>query len=104
MERRTPNQSRALTTFKAFELLTGKVEIPVQGYDGYTDGKSTDLSLFISEQMRLDWRANRAALLKVWRSGDPYDFFPWLPWLYIERSEPQPWCERVFGPGADGQL
>ena len=48
----------------------------------------TDLTAFISNDMRNDWDANRAELLAFWRSGKTEtDVFPdALPWLYVDGS------------------
>jgi hypothetical protein len=45
------------------ELLTGRIAYPVQGYTGSGDGIGTDLTAFISDQMRNDWKNNRAVLM-----------------------------------------
>jgi hypothetical protein len=53
-------------------------------------------SLFISDEMRRDWAANREELLGVWRSSKtmveayPADCLPWLPF----RGHPgtMPWA------------
>ena len=89
MERRAPSQSRGLTAYRAYELLNGKIDYPVMSYySGYGDGQSTDLSLFISEQMRADWLGNRKLLLRVWQSGElfPHDVLDWRPHLSIDHD------------------
>ena len=105
MERRTPSKSRVLSPYRACELLIGRCEfLDVGDYDGYaTDGKGGDLSAYISEEMRLDWVANRRELLKVWRSGMPCPesfevLAVWPPWLFFKHDgEPLPWAARQFG-------
>ena len=85
------------TAYRAYELLSGKIFYPNQGYDGYGDGKSANLSDLISDEMRADWLANREALLEVWGSDKTLYFFPWKPWLDVYRPEALPWAERQFG-------
>jgi len=91
---------RQLTMYCAYELLTGKIIYPQQGYDGYGDGGSTDLSNYISGTMKADWQANREFLLEVWQSGQVYptEFSPrWRPWLSVNHDDSLPWAERQFG-------
>jgi hypothetical protein len=83
--------------YKRHELLTGRIEYPVQGYSGYGDGVGTDLVAFITAEMRIDWEANRAELLAFWRSGKTEaDVFPHaLPWLYVGlNADTLPWAAR----------
>ena len=74
-----------LGPYRRNELLTGRIQYPVQGYTGYGDGVGTDLTAFITDGMRADWAANREELLAFWRSGKTEaDVFPdALPWLYV---------------------
>jgi hypothetical protein len=71
---------RGLTAYKVYELLTGEIRYPVQGYSGYgnalLDQSHASLTAnYISDQMREDWEANREALMAFWRSGKlAYDF------------------------------
>ena len=82
---RRKRASRSLIgPYRRHELLTGRIQYPVQGYMGYGDGVGTDLTAFISNEMRRDWAANRDELLKFWKSGEytSYRVFPdSLPWL-----------------------
>jgi hypothetical protein len=41
--------------YRRHELLTGRIQYPVLGYTGYGDGIGTDLTAFITDQMRADW-------------------------------------------------
>ena len=49
--------------YRRHELLTGEIKYPVQGYTGYGDGVATELTKFISDEMRNDWERNREALM-----------------------------------------
>ena len=63
------------------------------GYTGYGDGVGTDLTAFISNEMRADWTANREELLAFWQSGAPDNFPDSLPWLYVHGSAGSlPWA------------
>ncbi len=99
MERRRSDLRRGLSAYKSYELLSGRVYLPTLGYNGCGNGTSDDLSVFISEDMKRDWSANRRQLLAVWRDEvDVYDALgDWRPWLYIDRDDELPWCERQFG-------
>ena len=55
--------------YRRNELLTGRIQYPVQGYSGYGDGAGTDLTALISDEMRSDREANRKALTEFWLSG-----------------------------------
>ncbi len=55
---------RELTPYKKHELLTGTMFYPMQGYDGYGDGKSTNVADYNSDEMRADWQAHRDDFLK----------------------------------------
>ena len=69
--------------YKRYELLTGEIRYPAQNYSGYGDGRGTDLTAFISDEMRNDWANNRAELIAFWKSGQSPVIFPdCLPWLY----------------------
>ena len=97
--RRRRGSRLQLSAYRRHELMGGWATYPVQGYDGYGDGRERDMRKFISDEMRRDWQANRAALLEYWHSGKseaevfPHDCLPWLC-LGRDRSTPQPWaCE-----------
>ena len=68
IRRRRRSSRMNLGPYRRHELLGGVATYPVQGYDGYGDGHDTDMRKFISDEMRRDWIANRAALLEFWRS------------------------------------
>ncbi|MDA9521479.1 hypothetical protein XI06_14240 [Bradyrhizobium sp. CCBAU 11434] len=71
--------------YKRHELLFGEIRYPVYGYSGYGDGFGTDLTVFISDDMREDWNANRDELVSFWKSGEFTDFETFsdsLPWLF----------------------
>jgi hypothetical protein len=77
---------RELGPYRRHELLTGEIFYPQEGYSGYANGTDTDLSVFISDEMRADWRSNRTELMKFWRSGEyttPDIFSDSKPWLFI---------------------
>ena len=63
---------------------------------GYGDGIGTDLTAFISDQMRNDWKNNSAVLMAFWQSGKhtAADAFPdSLPWLFVRGSaDTLPWA------------
>jgi hypothetical protein len=83
--------------YKRHELLTGRIVYPAQGYSGYGDGIGTDLTAFITHEMRADWEANRAELMAFLRSDKTEaDVFPdALPWLYVGGSaDSLPWAAR----------
>jgi hypothetical protein len=89
--------SRQLNAYRRHELLTGEVKL-APSYAGYTDGHSTDLEAFISDEMRRDWQDNRAELLEFWKSGKytTVDVFPnSLPWLFVRGRAGRPcWAEQ----------
>ena len=82
--RRKRTSRMALGPYKRHELLTGRIDYPVQNYSGYGDSRSTNVADYVSDDMRADWEANREALLEFWRSGKsdaeafPDDCLPWL--------------------------
>jgi hypothetical protein len=82
--------------YKRHELLTGEIRYPVRGYTGYGDGVGTDLTAFISAEMRADWEANRDELTAFWKSGKhttPDVFSDSLPWLFVRgRADELPWA------------
>jgi hypothetical protein len=85
--------------YRRHELLTGRIQYPVLGYTGYGDGVGTDLTAFISDEVRADWLANRTELLAFWQSGKTEaDVFPdALPWLYGGGSaDALPWAARYL--------
>ncbi|MGY4283619.1 hypothetical protein ACVWXO_002839 [Bradyrhizobium sp. LM2.7] len=67
--RRRRGSRLQLGPYKRHELLMGRIEYPVLGYDGYGNGRDTDLTKFISADMRRDWQANRDELMEFWQSG-----------------------------------
>ncbi len=95
--RRRRGSRLSLGPYKRHELLGGRIDYPVQGYDGYGDSGSTAVADYISDQMKADWRANREALLEFWRSGksDAEVFPDTLPWLITHGSADKlPWAAR----------
>jgi hypothetical protein len=62
--RRRRTSRLSLGPYRRHELLTGHIEYPVLGYDGYGNGRDTDLTKFISAQMKADWLANREQLME----------------------------------------
>ena len=94
----SPELAMQIGPYRRHELLGGVITYPVQGYDGYGDGRGRDLREFITVGMSADWAANREALLEFWRSGgSDADAFPddTLPWLctYIA-ADRLPWACR----------
>jgi hypothetical protein len=82
------------SAYQASELLTGKINYPVLGYDGYGDGVGRELTDFIGPVMRADWARHRAALLAFWISGRYSSELPnRKPWLWY-RGAPgtRPWA------------
>jgi hypothetical protein len=63
--------------------LRGRIQYPVQGYTGYGDGVGSDLTVFISDQMRADWKPSKPPRRDALRRtglmvenctyGQPYD-------------------------------
>lgn len=82
--RRRRGSRMSLGPYRRNELLTGRIQYPVQSYTGYGDGRSTNVADYISDRMKADWQANREALLAFWHSGTseaeafPDDCLPWL--------------------------
>ena len=97
---RKRQSQRELGPYKRHELLTGEINYPMAGYTGYGDGKSTDLTAFISAEMRADWEANRDELLAFWASGEhtTMKVFPdSVPWLFVCGSpDTLPWAADQF--------
>ena len=97
--RRRRGSRLQLGPYRRHELLGGWADYPVQGYDGYGDGRETDMRKFISAEMKADWQANRAALMEFWESGmSDNEAFPHdtLPWLCLGPRGPLPWaCEHL---------
>ena len=103
-------QRRGLTAYKLHQLLTGKIMYPMLGYTGYGDrsarGHDDLAENWISDAMRQDWVANRAALLSFWRSGkytttdDLAEFglnVRMPPWLFVHGSRGSlPWAAKQF--------
>jgi len=98
--RRKRTSRSELGPYRRHELLTGEIMYPVMGYTGYGDGENTDLTAFISDEMRADWEANRDELLKFWRSGEYTcgETFPdSVPWLFVRGSRGTlPWAAKQF--------
>ena len=95
--RRKRASRSSIGPYRRHELLTGRIAYPVQGYTGYGDGIGTDLTAFITHEMRADWKANREELVAFWQSGKTEaDVFPdALPWLYVGASaDTLPWAAR----------
>ena len=67
--RRKRTSRLSISPYRRHELLTGHIVYPVRGYSGYGDGVGTDLTKFISDEMRNDWRNNRDELMAFWKSG-----------------------------------
>ena len=61
--RRKRTSRLSLSAYRRHELLTGRIVYPVQGYDGYGDGRSTNVADYISDEMKADWLANRTGCL-----------------------------------------
>jgi hypothetical protein len=81
--------------YRRHDLLTGRIVYPVQGYTSYGDGIGTDLTAFITDEMRAGWEANRDELMAFGRLGKTEaDVFPdALPWLYMGGSaDTLPWA------------
>jgi hypothetical protein len=94
--RRKRASRSSIGPYRRHELLTGRIVYPVQGYTGYGDGVGTDLTAFVSAEMRADWDANRDGLLELWRSGEhthPDKFPDSLPWLFVRGGDGSlPWA------------
>ena len=76
--RRRRSSRLQLGPYKRHELLTGEVKIVVQGYSGYANGRDTDLSKFISDEMRRDWANNRERTARILEIGQLVGRFPGL--------------------------
>jgi hypothetical protein len=96
--RRRRASRMSLGPYRRHELLVGRILYPIQGYDGYGDGLSTNVADFIGLEMRADWAANRVALVEFWESGESPTVFPdCLPWLYTHRiAGISPWGCRYL--------
>jgi hypothetical protein len=92
--RRKRTSRLSIGPYRRHELLTGRIQYPVQGYTGYGDGISNNVADFIGPVMRADWAANREELVAFWKSGQSPNIFPdCLPWLYTHRSaDTLPWA------------
>jgi hypothetical protein len=93
--RRKRTSRLSLSAYRRHELLTGRIVYPVQGYDGYGDGRSTNVADYISDEMKADWLANRTVLLEFWQSGmSDAEAFPddCLPWLCLGPRDRLPWA------------
>ena len=93
---------RPLTAEKIYELLYGEPGYCLpQYYQGYADAVSRDpdITHFISDEMKADWRANRDKLMQLWRGeGDHKHLFGCqrLPWLCCDDDHEWPWAARTF--------
>jgi|SRR5258705_11994908 hypothetical protein len=93
--RRKRTSRLSIGPYRRHELLTGRIQYPVQGYTGYGNGVGTDLMAFISDGMRTDWAANRDELMEFWRSGESDNFADSLPWLFVRGGDGSlPWAAR----------
>jgi hypothetical protein len=106
--RRRRTARRELGVYKRHELITGRIMYPQLDYDGYGDGVSRDLSDFISEDMRLDWQANRDVILQWWASCENEGYLPppiVPPWLAARGSlDLLPWAGEQFDEDPDATL
>src|SRR6516164_5949914 len=83
---RQKRRPRQLGPYRRHELLTGEICYPEYGYTGYGDGRGTDLTAFVSDEMRSDWAEHRDELIKFWKSAayTSPDVFPdSKPWLFV---------------------
>jgi hypothetical protein len=82
------------SAYQASELLTGKIDYPVLGYDGYGDGVGRELTDFIGPLMRADWARHRDALLAFWISARYSCELPnTKPWLFYHGAPgTRPWA------------
>ena len=97
--RRKRTSRLSLSAYRRHELLTGRIVYPVQGYDGYGDGLSTNVADYISDEMKADWLANRTVLLEFWQSGmSDAEAFPddCLPWLCLGPKDRLPWAAQFL--------
>jgi hypothetical protein len=96
---------RQLTVYQRHELVSGRIFYPQNGYTGYGDGVRRDLSVFISEDMKLDYWANRTMLLEWWASGESEGHFPppvTPPWLNAHGNpDTLPWACQYFEDDLD---
>ena len=103
--RRKRTSRLSLSAYRRHELLTGRIVYPVQGYDGYGDGRSTNVADYISDEMRRNWQTHREALLAFWRLGkSDAEVFPddCLPWLCLGPRDRLPWAEQHLDGGRTG--
>jgi hypothetical protein len=96
--RRKRSSRSNIGPYRRHELLFGDICYPLQGYNGYGDGKGTNLVDFISAEMKADWEQNRDELMEFWKSGEytgPRTFSDSKPWLF-ERGYPGtlPWAAK----------
>jgi hypothetical protein len=79
--------------------LTGEIRLSFE-YTGYGDGVNTDLTDFISDEMRSDWETHRDELMAFWESGEPttLETFPdSKPWLFAYGTPGTvPWAAKQF--------
>ena len=97
---RQKRRPRQLGPYRRHELLTGEICYVEHGYSGYGDGRGTDLTAFISDEMRRGWAEHRDELIKFWRSGEytsPEIFPDSKPWLFVCGSaDTLPWAAEKF--------
>jgi hypothetical protein len=95
--RRKRTSRLSIGPYKRHELLTGEVKL-APSYAGYGDGVGTDLTTFINDEMRNDWKIHREELMAFWKSGKytTADVFrDSLPWLFVRGSaDTLPWAAR----------
>ena len=100
IKRRMHSSRTKLGAYRIFELLTGKIDYPVTGYDGYGDGHSTNVADFVNDEIKLDWQANRELLLEFWASGeDTMTYFHpnSKTWLFVSGTPGTlPWAAEKF--------
>jgi hypothetical protein len=97
--RRKHASHRQLSSYRRRELLTGTIAYAVHGYDGYGDGRGTNLRDFISDEMRADWKAHRDELMAFWATGEAMTkhFDNNKPWrCACGRPDAKPWAARTL--------
>jgi hypothetical protein len=81
-------------------LLKSLLHLLTSAIGTYGDGVGTDLTVFISDEMKADWKTHREELFAFWTSGEysKPDIFPnTKPWLYCCGSaDTLPWAARHF--------
>jgi hypothetical protein len=91
---RQKRRPRQLGPYRRHELLTGEICYVEHGYSGYGDGRGTDLTAFISDEMRNDWAEHRNELIAFWKSGE---YTTDKPWLFVcGEPDTPPWAAEQF--------